>query len=107
MPQHRRRERLPQRLIDRVRASNGSEPFGRAHTIGGAGLRGPRYGLSRPLMPDGERAAWGRPMDVRYSLRDGIITRAEFVRSEPSVPVHIAHFDAETGKRFATVLDRF
>ncbi len=107
MPRHRRSERLPQRLVDKVKASDYSEFFGRIHAIDGGGLAGPRYGLKRPVLPDGGKPGVGAPMDVQYTLKDHFITRTEFVRGEPAIPVHMAHFDAETGKRFSTVLDRF
>ena len=107
MPQHRRSERLPQRLIDRVRASDYSEFFGHIHTVPGGGIRGPRYGFLRPILPNGGKPKRGSPMDVQYTLRDHILTRTEFLRGEPSIPVHMAHFDPDSGQRFSTVLDCF
>lgn len=106
MPQHRRSQKLPQRLLGRVRSSP-SSPFGRIHTIRGGGLRGSRCGFIRPLLNDGGKPRIGAPMDVQYSLDGGILTRTEFVRGEPSIPIHMAHFDATTGRRFSTVIDRF
>ncbi len=109
MPRHRSSEKLPNRLIDTIRSALGEESpaHGRVHTVFGGGLTGKRLGISRPAMPGGKTAPAGAPLDVYYTLKDGIITRAEFVRGEPSIPVHIAHFDAGTGMRFSTVLDCF
>ena len=107
MPRHRRSQCLPKRLLERVKASDYSEFFGHVHTILGGGLRGARCLLARPLLPEGGRARRGAPLDVQYTLKDGILTRAEFVRGLPAIPVHIAHFDPGTGKRFSTVLDCF
>ncbi len=105
MPQHRRTKKLPQRLIDKVRSSDYSEFFGYVYIIEGGGLRGPRYGAIRPRLHDGTKPKMGTPMDVQYVLKEEIITRVEFVRDEPLIPVHMAHFDAATGKRFADILD--
>ena len=107
MPRHRRSECLPKRLVEKVKASDYSEFFGNVHTVLGGGLRGARCGAVRPLLPDGRRAKRGAPLDIQYTLKDDILTRAEFVRGLPAIPVHIAHFDPDTGKRFSTVLDCF
>ncbi len=107
MPRHRRSEHLPRRLIERIKASEYSEFFGHVYTALGGGLMGARYLLTRPFLPNGKRARIGAPMDVQYTLKDQILTRTEFVRGAPSLPVHMAHFDPETGKRLSTVLDCF
>ena len=86
MPNHRRSERLPQRLIDKVKASDYSEFFGNVHFIHGKSL-------------------FRKPRDIQYTLKDHILTRSEFLRGVPSIPIHIAHFDPDTGKRFSTILD--
>jgi len=107
MPQHRRTEKLPQKLIDKVRSSAYSEFFGYVYVVEGGGLRGPRYGVIRPKLRDGSKPKIGASIDVQYILKEEIITRVEFVRGEPSIPIHMAHFDAATGKRFANILDCF
>ena len=99
MPQHRRKEKLPQRIIDAVKSSAHSEFFGKTLMVEGA-----RCNFLRPKVR-GVKAKRGSPLDVQYSLKDGIISRTEFVRGEPSIPVHLAHFDPDSGVRFATVLD--
>jgi hypothetical protein len=104
MSQHRRRAQLPQRLLDKVKSSEYSEFFGHVLFVAGGGLTGLRCGLRRPSLHK-DKAKHGHPVDVQYSLKDGILTRAEFLRGVPSIPVHIAHFDPETGKKFSTVLD--
>jgi hypothetical protein len=73
-------------------------------TVAGGGLRGPRVGLLRPLI-SGKRARIGLPIDIQYTLKDHILTRTEFLRSVPAIPIHMAHFDADTGKRFSTIID--
>lgn len=107
MPRHRRSETLPERLLERIKAGTLSEFFGRLHTIGGGGMAGSRCGFFRPLLPDGTKPRRGAPVDIQYVLKDGIVTRTEFLRGEPSIPLHIAHFDPETGKRFSTILDLY
>jgi hypothetical protein len=104
MPRHRNSERLPEGLLEKVKASPSSEFFGRVHGVG-SGLR--RYLLSRPKLGRNRKAALFAPFDVQYSLKDGILTRTEFLRGEPAIPVHMAHYDSQTGKRFSVVLDRF
>ena len=91
MPQHRKSEVLPQKLIDKVKSSNYSEFFGNVHTILGGGLTGMRHKRN--------------PIDIQYTLKDNILTRTEFLSGIPAIPLHMAHFDANTGKRFSTVLD--
>jgi|GEM_PF-5848570 len=103
MPQHRRSERLPQRLLDKVKASEANEVLGLVYTVFGGGLKGPRVGLQKPKHHMARR---GMPLDIQYSLKDDILTRTEFLRDElASIPVHMAHFDPVTGRRFSTILD--
>lgn len=105
MPQHRRSEVLPQRLICKVRASEEHPFFGRLLTVPGGGFLGAHVGL---LKPKHAKADFGTPIDVQYSLKGSILTRAEFLRGElASIPIHISHFDPETGKRFSIILDSF
>ena len=101
---------MPKRLLDAVRSGPYSEFHGNTLAIDGGGLKGARYGAHRPRLHDGSKPRVGTPKDVQYSLKDGILTRAEFVpgsRGKPSMPVHIAHFDSITGKRFSVVIDRY
>lgn len=107
MPQHRRSERLPQRILDNVHNGQNHEFFGRIHTVLGGGLRGPRVGFLRPKLHNSAKAGIGAPIDVQYTLKDHILTRTEFLRGVPSIPIHMAHFDPVTGKRFSTVIDCF
>jgi hypothetical protein len=93
MPHHRRSEILPQRLLDKVRSASEHAALGRVHMIRGGGLRGSRKGL------------FGKPIDVQYSLKDSILTRTEFLRDNVAIPMHMAHFDPESGKRLGIVLD--
>jgi len=106
MPQHRRSEILPQRLLEKVRSSPKHVALGHVCTVRGGGLRGSRYSFIRP-MHNGAKPKFGAPMDVQYTLKDNILSRTEFLRGEPSIPMHMAHFDPETGQRFSTVIDRF
>lgn len=103
MPQHRRKERLPQRLLDTIKSSQSSEFFGQVYFVEGGKMA--RHGIFRPKLPDGSKPKRGTPIDVQYTHKDGIITRTEFARGEAAIPVHMAHFDAETGQKFSTILD--
>lgn len=123
MPQHRRSEVLPKRLIDRVKASESSPFFGHVLTVAGGGLRGLRHNVRKKRtcaqdreailassvfglqLSGGRKAPVSHPIDVQYSLMDHILTRVEFLRGEPAIPLHIAHFDPVTGKRFSVILD--
>jgi hypothetical protein len=109
MPRHRRSERLPKRLLNKVRLSPYFESLGWVYDIPGGGLTGPRFGpFTRPVLPNGRKPRIGAPLDVQYSLKDNILTRAEFARHGPvSVPLQIANFDPDSGKRLGTVLDAF
>jgi hypothetical protein len=104
MPRHRNSERLPEDLLEKVKASPHSEFFGHVH---GASSGLSRYLLSRPKLGKNKKAALLAPFDVQYSLKDGILTRTEFLRGKPAIPVHMAHYDPATGKRFSVVFDRF
>jgi hypothetical protein len=104
MPQHRRSEKLPQRLIDKITASEEHSFFGQLHLVPGGGLRGARVGL---LKPKHEKASRGKPIDVQYTFKDHVITRTEFLRDSIAVPLHIAHFDPETGFRIGNSLDLY
>jgi len=108
MPQHRRSERLPERLLEKIKASERDPFFGHILTVGGGGLTGHRVGLIRPNPHTGEKPKVGTPIDVQYTLKDHILTRTEFLRDElAAIPLHMAHFDPETGKRFSVVLDSY
>jgi hypothetical protein len=97
MPNHRRSEELPQKLISTIRASSEHDLFGRIHTIIGGGLKGARVALHKK-----ERF---KPVDIQYAFNNHVITRTEFIRGMPSIPIHIAHFDPESGKRLGISLD--
>ena len=114
MPRHRDKPRLPKRLVEKVQEA----PFSAAtetkslHLPGG-GAAGARYGfLVRPPLPDGTKPQPGTPMDVRYVLKDDVITRTEFVRLSDKpflrcVPVHISDYDSFTGELLGIHIDRF
>jgi hypothetical protein len=103
MPHHRNSEKLPEGLLEKVKSSPHSVFSGHTLTIPGGGLR--RYWLSRPKL--GDKGSAFMPYDVEYTLKDDILTRTEFARGKAAIPVHMSHHDPKTGKRFATVLDRF
>lgn len=109
MPRHRRSERLPHRLINKVRLSPYSESLGWVYEVPGGGLVGPRFGpFSRPTLPNGEKPKIGAPIDIQYSLKENVLTRTEFTRfGSVSVPLQIANFDPSSGKRLGTLLDVF
>jgi len=99
MPQHRRKEKLPQRLLDRIKASDYSEFFGHGLLLNGA-----HANFLRPKI-NGKKVPRGSSIEVQYSLKDHVVTRTEFLQGLPSIPIHMSHFDSETGQRFSTVLD--
>ncbi len=105
MPQHRRSEILPQRLLDKVRSSPRHVALGHVCAVRGGGLMGGRCGFLKPKLHNGLKANLGSPIDIQYALRDNILARTEFLRGDPAIPVHLALFDPETGQRFSTVID--
>lgn len=105
MPQHRRSEVLPQRLIDRVKAGESSPFFGHVLAVAGGGLRGLRSPVFGLRLSGGRKSPIGHPIDVQYSLMGHILTRVEFLRGEPAIPIHMAHFDPITGQKFSTMID--
>jgi len=107
MPRHRRSEVLPQRLLDKVKSSPKHAALGHVCTVHGGGLRGSRCGLLRPKLHNGLKAKLLAPIDIQYALKDNILARTEFLRGEPSIPVHMALFDPDNGQRFSTIIDRF
>jgi len=104
MPKHRNSEKLPKDLMEKIKASPYSEYFGNVYFVKGNGIR--RFGMSRPIVNGFTPKPW-QAMDIQYTLQNNIISRTEFLRGEPSIPVHIANYDSESGKKFATILDRF
>lgn len=95
MPNHRKKEKLPRELLERIRTSPEHPVFGKIHIVRGGGLR------------NSVRSLVGRPRDTYYSSDGHILTRVEFLRGEPAIPLHIANFDASSGKRLGICYDSF
>lgn len=100
MPKNRNANILPKDVAYRLDLSEEDPFFGKSFSVeGGRLIRRPKK--LKDLLTRGQKT------QIQYSMQDNILSRTEFVQTKPAIPVHMAHYDAETGKRFAVVVDYF